>query len=201
MKKKERKKGVIIATLAVLVLGLGVWLLWPKSDALAAARKELLKSASDDAFQRLGELPFDQRRGNLFRDLWERRTQKHAEEYYKLPPDKRRDYLDKQIAEMEKWRKEREARRNQDGPGGGQGQGPGPGGQGPGGGGGGGGNGGRGGWGGGRNASPEQRSQMANGRLDRSDPSQRAQMAGYMGDLLARRAQLGLPVSYGRTGR
>ena len=125
------RKKVIIATISLLVVLFLTYLVWPKSKSLAAMRSQLLQ-APDDAFRRMGELPWSQRRPELFGDMMERRLAKRAEEYYRLPPEKRPGYLDRQIEEMEKRRREMEARRNQDGQGGGPGQWPGQG-QGPGG--------------------------------------------------------------------
>ena len=164
-----KQKKVILATMAILIIGFVAWLAWPKRNALAAMRRDLVNAPPDNAMQRWGELPFGQRR-ELGPQLMGNRMRKAAEEYYRLPPDKRSDYLDKQIAEQERRRREWEARRNQDGQAGGPGQGgqgqggPGQGGQGQ----GGQGQGGR-----GRNASPEQRSLAANRALDRGSPSQR----------------------------
>jgi hypothetical protein len=157
----------------------------------------MLDTSSDDAMRRMGELPFEQR-WQFGREFMQRRMAKAAEDYFKMSAGQRREYLKKQIEEMEKRRREWEARRNEEqgaGQGNGQGQGQGNGqgqgqGQGQ-------GNGGRG--PGGRNASPEQRSQMANRRLDNSTPQQRAQQAAFAQDMRAARAAAGLPL--GRGGR
>lgn len=133
-------------------------------------------------------------------NIRERREEQKLDEYLKLTKLERRKYLDKEIAEGEKRRKEWEARRKQRevesgnrsaGANGGGGGGPGgppnataggpPRGDGN-----------RGGWGGGRSMSA---------RLDRTTPEQRAKMAEYRRDMENRRKELGLPADFWRGGR
>ncbi|MBX9790115.1 MAG: hypothetical protein K2Y37_14455 [Pirellulales bacterium] len=139
-------------------------------------------------------------------------------QFFALSPTEQRARLDKQIDEMEKWRKEREQRRREreasgqsgdrrgdrdgrrGGPGGPGGPGGGPRGGGPGGGspsaiaqGGGGRPGGDGGWRGGwRNATPEQRNEWRRNRLDSSSPESRGMRAEYRRMMQERREQRGL---------
>ncbi len=126
----------------------------------------------------------------------QRRMDKRIAEYFALPPEKRNDYLDKQIQEMEKRRKEAEARRAQDGQSGqgqsGSGQNPNAPGQGT--------NTANAGQqrGGGRNASPDAQSARRNQRLDNTSPEQRASRAVYFSNLQQRRIAMGLPAFPGR---
>ena len=75
---KKRTK-VIIATIAILIIGLVAWKAWPRSDPMEKLRKELANASPEDAWKRMRELPPDQRR-ELGGELMERRMNKAAEE-------------------------------------------------------------------------------------------------------------------------
>ncbi len=106
------------------------------------------------------------------------RLQKRIDEYFAAPPDERNKVLDKQIADDEKHRKEREKRRQENG-----GRSDPPDGQPTG-----------GGYGepdGNPNAKPQQHNEM----LGHSTPEQRSRAAAYFAALKQRRIQLGLPAT------
>jgi hypothetical protein len=117
---------------------------------------------------------FRQSMGNLFM----RREEQRLNDYLAMSKAERKKYLDKQIAEGEKRRKEREARQAQQASAGGAVGGGnanrGPGGGPPG-----------GGWGG--------RGGGMSARLDRTTPAMRAKMSEYRRDMEARRAERNLP--------
>ena len=149
------------------------------------------------------------------RERFQREIAKRADEYFAVPPEKRKDVLDKHIREMEKMRKEMEKRRASNGgsSGGagrraigrraiGWGTGPGRRGERP----------GRRRWTigqrptradtgpGGRNSSSQSQSERRNQMLDNTSPGQRANMSAYFAALRQRRMELGLPPFPGPMG-
>ncbi len=159
----------------------------------------------DQFRQAMRQLTPDQRRQlqEPMREQMAQRMNKMVDGYFALPPEKRKQYLDKQIQEGEKRRKEWEQRRQQQGAGSGQGgQGQNPGNTA-----GGGAN--RPGWGpdqsgqgqanggpGGRGPrTPQQRAQHRNQRLDHTTPEQRAKWTQFRDDMRKRRLELGLPAN------
>ena len=193
--------------LILLIVGT-VWAFKARSDAKVARLKQMQdkmfaagppqREQFDQFRKELDQLSPDQREQvrDHMRELMQRRMDKRIADYFALPPEKRADFLDNQIQEMEKRRKEWEARRAQDGQGGpgqsGAGQDPNAPGQGT--------NtanaGGQ--RGGGQNASPAAVSVRRNQRLDNTSPEQRASRAAYFSDLQRRRVALGLPPFPGR---
>jgi hypothetical protein len=103
-----------------------------------------------------------------------RQMQKQVDEYFALPPEKRNDYLDKQLLDQEKARKEMETHQKDGkstvlaGPPPGSGH-------------------------GGPSASPDGLSQRRNQMLDSTSPELRAKITAFMSDLQKRRIALGLP--------
>ncbi len=204
----KRKIGIMVAVLVLLMVGV-VWALRRRDDPEVERLKHMLGDGPPQPGQfeqfrkEMEKLTPDQRRqvGEEMRQRRERQMDKQLAEYFKLPPDKRREELAKRIDEMEKRRKEREQRRAQSpqgdqgqnpggqGPGGtGQGQGPPGQGQGQGGSAGGG-------QGGGRNNNPTAQSTRNNQRLDNTSPVQRAQRLSYFAAMQQQRIQAGLPAN------
>jgi hypothetical protein len=111
-------------------------------------------------------------------------SQKNISDFFELPPEKRKEALDRHIDNFEKMRRGMEQRFAQGGgrPGGG---GPGGGGRGP------------GGPGGGRNADPARRASFAKRMLDNTTPDQRAQMGEFMRQMQDRRGERGMPAMPG----
>jgi hypothetical protein len=200
----KRKIGIAAAVLLLLIAGAA----WAIKSSLANSQMEKVKQMQEA----MAKLPPDQRRqgweglqkemGKLSdaqrEQLWdqrraegERRMKKQIDDFLAAPPSQRNAILDKQIADEERRRKEREARRAQGGQGqnlggpnssqAGAGQGPNAGQQ-P----------------GGRNRSPEAQSANRNRRLDNTSPAQRAQQAAYFAALQKRRIERGMPASPGR---
>jgi hypothetical protein len=207
----KRKIGIAAGLLLLLIVGA----VWAIKNSLANSQMEKVKQMQegmaklppdqrrqgwDDLRKEMGKLS-DSQREQLRDQRWAdgaRRMNKQIDDYFAAPPNKRNGVLDKQIADEEKHRKEREARRAQGGQGGGQpGWSPGgpnssPTGQGP--------NAANAGRqpGGGQPRSPEARSADRNRRLDNSSPAQRARQAAYSAAMQKRRIELGLPPSTGR---
>ena len=77
----------------------------PKPEQFDQFRKEMDKLSPDQR---------DQLWDHMGQNM-QRRMQKQVDDYFALPPDKRDDFLDKQIAEQEKWRKEMEKRQKENG--------------------------------------------------------------------------------------
>jgi hypothetical protein len=194
----KRRIGIAAAVLMLLIAG-AAWALRPRSDAqvekIKQMQDEMLASGRPprpEDFDRMrretAQLSDAQRRqvGEHMRDNMQRRMEKQIDDYFALPPQKRTAYLDKQIQDEEKRRKEREARRAQDAgnrsrnPQNGQGQSANA--------------------GGGRNANPNARSEGRNRRLDGTSPDQRAKQAAYRAAMQQRRIALGLPPGPGRPG-
>jgi hypothetical protein len=198
------KRKMTIGVVAILIVGGTVWAWMSRPDA----QVEKVKQMQAEAFKE-GATP-EQRRENFqlvrqemeklspgqrnqvweqMREGMERRMDQQVSAYFALPQEQRGAYLDKQIKEMEQWRKAGEARRAQAGqsgpPQGGAGGPPGgPGGQQAG--------------GGGQPRAPQSadaRLQRRDQWLDRSTAEQRAQRSAYFADLQQRRLQLGLPAS------
>jgi hypothetical protein len=198
----KRKIGIVVVVLLLLVAGT-IWAFKARADAKMARLKQMQdkmfaagmpQREQVDQFRKEVDQLSDDQRGQVFEhmgEIMQRRIQKQADDYFALPPEKRNDFLDKQIQEMEKRRKEWAARRAQDGQGGpgqgGVGQNPSTPGQGS--------NTANAGrqWGGGRNASPGVVSSRRNQMLDSSSPAQRAQRSVYFSALQQRRIELGLP--------
>ncbi len=200
----KRKIGIMAVAIVLLMVGT-VWALRGRTDPQVEKLKRMLADGPPSPAQRkqfrqeMQKLTPDQRQ-QLRQQLgqqWQRRANERAKEYFALPPDKRRDYLEKRIAEDEQRRKEREERRKQQqqaqggqggnpggqGPGMGSAQGPaGPGNPG-------------GGPGGGQNQSPQARSAGRNQFLDNTSPQQRAQNMAYRAAMQQLRMQLGLPAN------
>jgi hypothetical protein len=186
----KRKAGIVVGVLLLLVVGI-VWAMRGRADAQVAKVQALGKEAfggdgPPDPEKReqfdgeMRKLSREQRR-DVMGKLMEERENRKAATFCGLPPDKQNDMLDKELREQERMRKEREARRaqqgqspNQAGPGPGSGRGPNA-------------NAGR------QRSTPEQNMQRRNGRLDKSTPEQRAQRAAYRAAMDKRRKQLGLP--------
>lgn len=205
------KRNVTIGVVAILLIGGTVWAVMrkrgdPEVEKITQMINE--KTPPEQQHQRWHEVRQEMEKltpqqreevGSQMRAVFERRMDEQVKEYFTLPPPQRIAYLDKQINEGEKRRKEWEARRAQTGQsggrggsggqvasaGGGQGGGPGPGGQGrP-----------------GRGGNTDERMMRRDARLDNSTAQQRAQRSAYFADMRARRIQLGLPPWPGRGGR
>lgn len=200
------KQNLTIIAIVFLVLVVGtIWAFRGRADA----QVERVKQMQDQLFaggppkpedrnlmrEEMRKLNPEQRQAvrEHMQENFQRRMDEQIDDYFKLPPEKRVEHLDKQIQEQERRRKEWESRRGQQprGPGGANASAGGPGqggptqvgaGRPP---------------GGGRNASPEARSANRNSRLDRSTPEQRAKRSAYFADLQKRRIALGLPASPG----
>lgn len=204
---RKRMIGILSAVL-LLVVGGVVWAVFGREDPAVQKVKELQKEAfagngppsrekMEEFRQAMHELSPEQREKmhEGMRSGFERRMNQQIAGYFALPAAQRNAYLDKQINDMEKMRKEMEARfakqrqgqgqgQNRTGPpqgqlgaGGGSPQGPNAGGPG----------------GGGRNRTPEARMTRRNARLDSATPAQRAQRTAYFAALQKRRIELGLP--------
>ena len=209
----KRKIG-IAAVVLVLLIACVVWAFKSRADA----QVERLKKMQDELFaggppkpddfdrmrKEMDKLSPDQQRQvwDHGRENFQRQIRKRVDEYFAASPEKRKEVLDKHIAEMEKMRKEMEKRRAAGGGQSGQpGGGPGP--AGPGGGpaaGQGGPPGGPGTGPGGPNRTPGNPSEGRNRMLDSTSPAQRANMAAYMSALQKRRLELGLPPFPGPMG-
>jgi len=196
----KRKTG-IAAVVVLLLIAAAAWAFWPRADA----QVEKIKRMQDDMFaggrpnpdqfsqfrKEMEDLSPEQRHEvhEHMRDQMERRMDKQIDDYFALPPEKRKESLDKQIRDQESRRKEWEKRRGQAGQGqGGAGQTPPPGaGQNA-----------SGGPPGGRNSGGEARSDRRNRMLDNTSPEQRAKRDAYRAAMQQRRIELGLPVGGGR---
>jgi hypothetical protein len=113
--------------------------------------------------------------GQARREQFQQRMNQTLTTYFSLSPEKKKEFLDERIKEMEKWRKAREAERAQ----GGQSGGPG--------------GGGFGGQGGPGNMSADARAMRGLQMMDGMSASQRAQRQTFMADLNQRRIDQGLP--------
>lgn len=194
----KRKFAVVAVVLLLLIIGT----VWAVRSSLANSQLEKVKQMREA----MAKLPRDQRRweelgkemdklseaqrDQLRDQRWaeaERRMKKRADDFFGAPPNQRKAVLDKQIADDERRRKERESNRAQGGPGGNLG--------GP--------NSGAAGQGaanpgrqpGGPNRSPDARSANRNRRLDNTSPAQRASQAAYAAAMQKRRIELGLPAT------
>ncbi len=204
---RKRTIGILAAVL-LLVVGGVVWAVGGREDPavqkVRQLRNEAFAGGGPPNQQKMEELRkaehalAPEQREKLhdeMRNGRENPMDKQIAGYFALPPAQRNVYLDEQIKNMEKWRKEMEARRakqgqgqnragppqGQPGAGGGNQQGPNAGGPG--------------GPGGGQNRSPEARLVRRNARLDHSTPAQRAQRTAYFAALQKRRIELGLPAN------
>ncbi len=202
----SKRKKIAVAIVAVLLfVGCALWV----RHAWANAQMEKVQRMQEELFAGGRPKPedFDKLRKEMEKlspdqrdELMERgmrrgmeRGRKRIDDYFKAPPNQRRDVLDKQIAEDEQRRKEWEKRRKENGDGNGQppGNGSNPNGQNAG---QGGSQGGQAGRGRNQNQSPEARSANRNRMLDHTTPDQRAMMAAYHAAMTQRRIQLGLPI-------
>jgi hypothetical protein len=199
----KRKITIAAVTIVVLVAG-SVWAFRSRTDPQVEKVKQVAAEAMKanpgqpwKAFElvrpEMDKLSESQRHqvGHEMHQEFQRQMDKQIDTYFALPPPQRVAYLDKQINEMEKQRKEREARRAQSAQrGGGGGGGPQMGGGG-------------GGGGGGppRNNNPDARAQRRDRWVDSSTAEQRAKRSAYFSDMRARRIQLGLPPMGGRGPR
>jgi len=206
---KKRTTTIVLAIAFLFVCGV-VWALRnrgpdPQVKKVQQMQKELFggnerpsREKMEGFHKEMSKLTPEQHRElrQPMREQMERRMNKLIDGYFALPPDQRKNYLDKRIGEMEKHRKEREKqRREREANRGPSGQGPNrlgmgpnqtPRGEG---------NANRGRPGGGRNRTPEQRAQRRNRRLDNTTPERRAQMAEFFAALRKRRIELGLPAN------
>jgi hypothetical protein len=183
-----RKKTVVIVVVSLLLVGGVVW--WARSGEdpavanLRAKMKELgppgppgkgpppPREKMNELHKAMDQLTPEQRRQVMepMHQEMEKRMKQKLDEFFALPKDKRKDFLDQEIAEMEKRHKEMEANRpknarNDRRPGGPPG---------------------------GLNMSSEQRSMRHNEMLDRHSPQDRTRMGAFMEAMESRRAELGL---------
>lgn len=199
------KKKVGIGIVLIALVGGAVWAFWsgpdPQVEKVKQLQQEAMKAPPEKRQEMFAQVRTQmeqlkpEQREMVFHDMraqFEQRMQQEIKGYFALPPQQRVAYLDKQIDEMEKRRKEMEARRPQgqqqrtgQGQAGGQRGGQGGGAQG------GGAQGGRGG-GGGRGGSSAERMQRRKARLDQESAVDRAQRHAYFDDLRKRREQRGL---------
>ncbi len=200
---KKRTVGIVVVVL--LLVGGAVWAVCGREDAAVRKVKEMQKEVfagngppnrekMEEFRQAMHELTPAQRETmhDEMRSGFERRMDQQIAGYFALPAAQRNTYLDNQIKDMEKMRKDMEARfakqgqgQNragppQGGPGVGAGNQSGPNAGGP---------------GGGRNRNPSARSEGRNRMLDHTSPEQRAQRTAYFAALQKRRIELGLPAN------
>ena len=125
------KRKITVGVVAIILLVVGsVWALRSRTDPQVEKVKQLQAEAFkpgttpeqrrqnfDLVRQEMDKLSPDQRREvrDQMRQGFQRRMDQQIKEYFALPPKERTAYLDKQINEMEKRRKEWEARRAQAG--------------------------------------------------------------------------------------
>jgi len=202
----NKRRAAIGLVLAIGVSGVA-WAFWPKGPDPQMVKVQQLQ---EQAFNRDSKATFEERR-KVFEELRQeaekltpdqraelmrtnpppfmKEMQKMVGEFATLPPEKRRELLDKQIDRMESMRKQMQKRAaSGGGPGGGP-PGGGPGGWG-GGGPGGGGGGGRGGF---ANMDPARRQQFQKQMLNNTTPEDRAAWGNYMREMAERRQQRGMP--------
>lgn len=204
--------GVSLILLFTVIGGRWVWGYWSEQsqvNKVERLRDELFSEASrelpeEDRRARWEELRAEAERlspeqRDRLRDEGRQRWEQHAEqrltEFFALAPAERKAELDRQIDQMEAWRKRAEQRRNSEegrsggrgGPGRGQdGASAGASADGP-------------GTGGGssrfrsRSSDPERRNERRRERLDSTTPEQRARWTEYRRQLTERRAERGLP--------
>jgi hypothetical protein len=196
----KRKVGIIVGVLALLAVCI-IWIMRGRADAQMQKVRDLGKEAFAggqpdrekmkqfrDEMDKLSPDQRDKLRDEGRREF-ERRENEEMAKFFEMPPAQRNDYLDKRIRDEEKWRKERESRRAQQGQ---QPNQPGPGANASAGGNGGGNaNGGQ--QRGRRNLSSDEKMQRRNKRLDSSTPEQRAQRSAFRAAMDKRRKELGLP--------
>jgi hypothetical protein len=191
----KRKAGIIVGVLVLLVVCI-IWAMRGRADAQMQKVRDLGKEAFADGRpdrekmkqfrDEMDKLSPDQR--DKLRDEgrqeFERRENEEMAKFFDMPPAQRNDYLDKRIRDEERWRKERESRRAQQGQ---QPNQPGPGANANANANGGGQQRGR------RNLSSDEKMQRRNKRLDSSTPEQRAQRTAFRAAMDKRRKELGLP--------
>ena len=187
----KRKVGIIVGVLALLVVCI-IWAMRSRADAQMQKVRDLGKEAfaggqpdrekMKQFRDEMDKLSPDQR--DKLRDEgrqeFERRENEEMAKFFDMPPAQRNDYLDKRIRDEERWRKERESRRAQQGQ---QPNQPGPGANAN----GGGQQRGR------RNLSSDEKMERRNKRLDSRTPEQRAQRTAFRAAMEKRRKELGLP--------
>lgn len=144
-------------------------------DQLRDLPDDQRRAAWDNYRQRMEGLTDAQRdalRGD--RGQWQQFAQQRMDEFFQLPPDKQREWLDEMIDRMEQRRKERAQNPNANRAGRGDR---------------------------GRNMTDAQRDQRRKERLDRTSPKMRAQFTEFGRRINDRRAERGLPPVEGRGGR
>jgi hypothetical protein len=186
------KRMITIGAVTIVMLVVGsVWAFRSRSDPQVEKIKQMLNENTPPEQQpqrwELVRKEMDQlspeQRGEVRQEMrksFERRMDQQIATYFALPATERVAFLDKQIDETEKRRKEWEARRSSQAgsqrsgsgqPGNAAGQGP------P------------------RNMSSDARMQRRDQRLDQSTAQQRATRSAYFAEMRARRIQRGLPPS------
>jgi hypothetical protein len=202
----SRNQKTVLALVVVLGIGAVAYALLPAGPDPDVVRVQQMQQRlfdpntkmSDDermkGFRELGEASrnlTDEQRMQIFRENpMAKRMRQSVVDYFNLPEKERVALLDKHIDEMEKFRKNMERRRKER-----QAKGGGPPGGGPGGGPGGpGGSGGPGGGGGDRSA-------MQKRMLDNTSPQERAMFGEYFQQMQQRRQERGLPPMGGPFGR
>ena len=115
----KRKITVGVVTIILLVVG-SVWAFRSRTDPQVEKVKQMINEKTppeqrrqrwEQVRQEMDKLSPEQRdqvRGQM-REGFQRRMDEQIKGYFTLPPKDRIAYLDKQINEMEKWRKERES--------------------------------------------------------------------------------------------
>ena len=192
-----KKRTVGIAILLLLLIVGTVWAMRGRKDPKVAEMKAKLQEAFkqgpnpekwQEFHQEMEKLTPDQRHQvhEGMRQNMERRMDERIDAFFALPPDKRNAFLDKQIQEEEKRRKEMEARRAKSGSNGGNGANAGAGQGGP---------------RGPGNQTADARALRRNQMRDNTTPEQRAKRNAYRAAMQQRRVQTGLPASPQHGGR
>ncbi|WP_145258455.1 hypothetical protein [Planctomycetes bacterium Pan216] len=126
---KQKRTMLLSIGVAPLLLGGALWAWWPFGDPQVVQARALAKQAFSEEARKL---PEEQRRelGKQFRDHMEsltpeqrrevfnnedrrRRDEERLNAFFLMPPEKRTEYLDNMIDEMQKRRKEWEKRRKE----------------------------------------------------------------------------------------
>lgn len=195
----SRNKKTVIALVLLMIGGGAAWAFLPSGPDPQLVKVQQLQqklfspdSKLTDAERREGfselrqeaEKLTPEQQGQLMRENpMAKRFQQTINDYFNAPEKERVAMLDKQIDQMEQWRKQREAS--------GKGRPPGP----P------GGPGGPGGPRGGGGMDGNRENQMRKRMLDNTSPQQRAMFGQYFDDMNKRRQQRGLPPMGGPFGR
>jgi cobalamin biosynthesis protein CobT len=188
-----KKQKIIIGGVVILLIGGGVWAWMSRPDPQMEKVKQMgaeLFAGNKTPEQRRQQFELirqeaekltpsqQQELRELGRQQFERRMDQQIAKYFAMPPAERTAYLDKQIQEQEKRRKEWESRRPQSNASGGQGGGGPPGNAGgprP------------------QNNNADERAQRRGQWMDNSTAQQRSMRSSYMADMRKRRIELGLP--------